>query len=139
MLTWFKAAGWVHGALSVLAGILFFHFWIRTRFWFPKYVHWLAAGAMLVGIGLLLLLTRVDAPTTRGQWVSGKQVLVVLVFPAIVYVAFIFYGGQHAAYHARVNRDAVRCPNCGVGKGLANTSCSVCGQTIPSNPQNGVR
>ncbi len=133
MWDWLNAAVLIHGVVLILAAIGFFWFWIRTRFWLPKYVHWMAAAAMLIGAGLLWFLDA-DVPVTRGQRAWLKEALLVLMFPAIVYVAFVFYGGQHAAYGARVTRTAVRCPHCGTGKGMPETTCSVCGQTIPSAP-----
>ncbi len=133
MVDWLKPVGWAHGAVAVLAGIAYFWFWIRTRFWLPKYVHWMAAAAMLIGAGLLWLLDA-TAPAARGQWAWLKEALLVLMFPAIVYAAFVFYGGQHAAYDARVTGTAMRCPHCGAGNGMPDTICSECGQTIPSPP-----
>ncbi len=128
---WLNAAGLIHGIVLTLAAIGFFWFWIRTRFWLPKYVHWMAAGAMFIGLGLLWLVDA-DAAITRGQWAWLKEALLVLMFPAIVYVAFVFYGGQHAAYEARLTGTTVRCPHCGAGQGMPDTICSVCGQTISS-------
>src|SRR5438552_12019293 len=108
MLDWLKAGQSVHAALAVLVALGFFRFLIHTRFWFPRYVHWLAGIALAIGIGMLRLIPA-DAPVNQGNWVGFKRAMVVLFFPGIVYVAFVFYGAQHAAYQARVHRDAVPC------------------------------
>jgi hypothetical protein len=67
----------------------------------------------------------------RGDWAGVEKTLIVLFFPAVVYVAFVFYGGQHAAYQARRRNEAVRCPNCRDGTGLPGEACDACGQVIP--------
>jgi hypothetical protein len=130
MLTWLRAAEWLHMIVAILVAIGFFRFLLRTRFWFPRYLHWLAAIALLVGWGLLVLAPR-DAPVNQGSWSGVERALVVLLFPAIVYIFFVFHGGQHAAYEARRRRGTVRCPNCGNGGGLPGDTCKACGQRLP--------
>jgi hypothetical protein len=49
MLDFLKAARWVHAAFVILTGIGFVGFLFRTRFWLPRYVHWLAAMALESG------------------------------------------------------------------------------------------
>ena len=115
--------------LALVAAIGFFRFLARTRFWLPPYLHWLAAIALLIGIGMLWLIPA-DAPVNQGSWVGIKHAMVVLFFPAVVYVAFVFYGGQHAAYQARLGSHAEKCPRCREGDGLPGHACSVCGQKI---------
>jgi hypothetical protein len=39
MWDWLKAAQVIHLLLAMLAAIGCFHFAVRTRFWFPRYVH----------------------------------------------------------------------------------------------------
>jgi hypothetical protein len=130
MLDFLKAAWWLHAAFVVLAGIGFARFLFHTRFWLPRYVHWLAAIALGIGLGLLTIIPA-DAPVNRGDWAGVEKALIVLFFPAIVYVAFVFYGGQHAAYLARRSNEAVRCPHCHDGTGLPGEACDTCGQVIP--------
>jgi hypothetical protein len=130
MLKWLKAAQWLHGLVLFLAAIGFFRFLIRTRFWYPKYVHWLAAIALVIGVGLLFLLPA-DAPVNQGDWIGLKKAFTVLILPAIVYFAFVFYGGQRAAYEARQYGNAVRCPSCRAGTGVPGQACDVCGQIVP--------
>jgi predicted permease len=122
---------WLRVGVIILATVSGFAFLVRTRFWFPKYVHWLAVIALAIGLGMLPLIPD-NAPINRGEWVPFETSMAVLLFPAIVYVAFIFYGGQRAAYNARQIKDAVRCPNCGESVGLPGAACDRCGQTIPS-------
>ena len=129
MLDWLKAAQWLHAALAVLAAIGFFRFLFRTRFWLPRYVHWMAAIALGIGLALLPLIPE-DAPINRGDWVTFKKTLIVLFFPAVVYVAFVFYGGQKVAYEARQAEDGVPCPHCRQGSVLPGETCPACGQTI---------
>ena len=120
---------WLRVGLIILAAVSAVVFLVRTRFWFPKYVHWLAAIALAIGLGMLSLIPA-DAPINRGESAAFKMFLIVLFFPAIVYVAFVFYGGQRAAYNARLNTNAVRCPNCGDSAGLPGEACGRCGQTV---------
>ena len=122
-------AQWIHLGVAVLtmAGALVFL--VRTRFWFPKYVHAMAAVALAIGLGLFQIGAFADSPLNRGPWGPVKQALLLLFFPAIVYATFLYYGGQRVAYDDRARR-AVTCPNCGQAKGMPGTACSGCGQTI---------
>ena len=129
---------WVHVGVIILTAIGAFAFLVRTRFWFPKYIHWLAAIALAIGLGMLPIIPP-DAPVYRGNWVVFKETAVVLMFPAIVYAAFVFYGGQRVAYETRRVGAAVRCLHCGDGVGLAGEACVQCGQTIPPGPDAAAR
>ena len=93
-------AVWLRVGLIILTAVSAVVFLVRTRFWFPKYVHRVAAIALAIGLGMLPLIPA-DAPINRGEWAAFKTCLIVLLFPAIVYVAFVFYGGQRAASNAR--------------------------------------
>jgi hypothetical protein len=136
MLNWLKAAQLLHAALAILAAIGFFRFWVRTRFWFPRYVHWMAVLALGIGWGLLRL-TPQDTPLNRGGWIGLKKAAIVLLFPGIVYVAFVFYGGQRSAFEARRRQGVVRCAYCRDSAGLPGDACPKCGQTIPSSHASG--
>jgi hypothetical protein len=131
-----KAAQWVHAALVILAAIGCFRFLFRTHFWFPRYVHWMAVLALGIGLGMLGLIPQ-EAPINRGGWLGLKKAAVVLLFPGIVYVAFVFYGGQRAAFEARHRTSAVRCRHCRVGAGLPGDPCPQCGQTNPASHSQG--
>jgi hypothetical protein len=111
-------AQWIHLGVAVLTTVGALIFLIRTRFWFPKYVHGMAAVALAIGLGLLQIGAFAD-----------PDALLLLFFPAVVYAAFIYYGGQRAAYEDRVRR-AVTCPHCGQASGVPGSACSGCGQTI---------
>ena len=124
-----RAAQALHAALTILAAIGFFRVWARTRFWLPRYVHWMALVALGLGLAFLRLVPP-DAPIYRGGWTGVKQAAIALLFPAIVYAAFIFYGGQHAAVEARRRAGRVRCPHCGGSVGSPGEPCASCGQAI---------
>jgi hypothetical protein len=132
MLNWLKAAQLLHAALAFLAAFGLLRFLVRTRFWLPRYVHWMAVLALGIGLGLLWL-TPQDAPLNRGGWIGLKKAAIVLLFPGIVYVAFVFYGGQRSTFQARRRQGLVRCAHCRDSAGLPGDVCAKCGQTIPSS------
>ena len=103
----FAALSNAHRLLLVLAALGYFAYWTRTHFWMPRYAHLLAAAALLLGVGMLVLMPA-DAPVHREPLGWVKKGAMVAVFPALVYFAFIFYGGQRAAFE-RVHR----CARCG--------------------------
>ncbi len=103
----FAALSNAHRLLLVLAAVGYFAYWTRTHFWMPRYAHVLAAGALLLGVGMLVLMPA-DAPIHREPLGWVKKGAMVAVFPALVYCFFIFYGGQRAAYE-RVSG----CARCG--------------------------
>jgi hypothetical protein len=130
----------VHIGLAVLAAIGFFAFFARTRFWIPLYVHLLAIFGLGVGAWLAVNV-RNDAPISRfGPW--GKFLLA-LAPPAMVYLFFVFHGGQRAAFTRRFQM-TVPCPYCkGPVKALPSgdeapskshhfqdQQCPHCGQTL---------
>jgi len=121
-------ARWIHMAGAVLTATAALIFLIRTRFWFPRYIHWMAAIAFAIGLGSLGLVPA-DAPVNKGDWAPEKRAMIVLFYPAFVYGAFVFYGGQRATYGARFRVPA--CPHCGQPGGLPGDSCGQCGQLIP--------
>ena len=105
-----------HRLLLVLAAAGYFAYWSRTHFWMPRYVHLLAGGALLLGLGMLPMIAA-DAPINREPLVWVKKGALVAIFPTLVYFFFIFYGGQRAAYE-RVRR----CLRCG-GEHGADARC----------------
>lgn len=112
----FAALSNAHRLLLVLAAVGYVAFWTRSHLWMPRYAHGLAAGALLLGVGMLLLLPA-DAPIHREPLGWVKKGAMVAVFPALVYCVFIFLGGQRAAYER-----AGRCPGCG-GQHPADRRC----------------
>ncbi len=80
---------------------------MRTHFWMPRSAHVLAGGSLLLGVGLLLLISA-DAPIHREPLAWVKKGAMVAVLPALVYFFFIFSGGQRAAYDR-----ALACRQCG--------------------------
>jgi hypothetical protein len=98
----------IHGILFAVAAVASFKFWVRTRFWFPRYIHVLAAISL--GVMCLVLSTMPpDAQASKYGLIS--RCLFALTLPAIVYAAFIVYGGPRAAFHSRY-QVTVPCPFC---------------------------
>ena len=116
---------WLHSAAFILAVAAAIVFLVRTRFWFPRYVHWFAGVALVIGLGVLAIYSA--DPANTGGWT--RRVVVVLVFPAIVYFLFVILGGQRAAYDAR---RWMRCPNCGA-EAHPGEVCGSCGQRLVSD------
>jgi hypothetical protein len=98
----------LHWALFIAAAAGFFTFWARTRFWLPKYVHFLAAIGLAIGLWCLSSVSD-DAPINRQAPVV--KALSVLALPALVYFFFLVHGGQRAAFDRRFDASAA-CPYC---------------------------
>jgi uncharacterized membrane protein len=128
MWDWLKAAQAIHALLAILAAIGCVHFAVRSRFWFPRYVHYLGGVALVLGLACLALAPP-DAPIHQGGWGWLKQALVVLVFPALVYGFFVCYGGQRGAYERTHQPKAVLCPYCRDAHISPGRQCPNCGQT----------
>lgn len=95
---WFTGFRVLHGVLLAFAAVGFFIFWIRTRFWLPKYAHILAAIGLAVGIWCVSNVPD-DAPISRHG--PGVKFLEALILPAMVYFFFVFYGGQQEAFRSK--------------------------------------
>ena len=72
--------------LTVVAGLANVIFWAKSGFWVPRYIHFMALSAFLLGAGLAWL-----------AWISSdpladRHALLIVVFPFAVYVTFAFYG-----------------------------------------------
>jgi 4-amino-4-deoxy-L-arabinose transferase-like glycosyltransferase len=100
-----KGIQFMHAVLLILASVGFFIFAWRTRFRMPRYVHIMAFVAFLVGVGLWCF-SSVPGASANRQGTSGSTLLVVLIFPAIVYFFFVFYGGQKLAFKKRFEHGA---------------------------------
>ena len=131
MWDWLAAAHAIHVALVVLTAAGLIHFWARTRFWLPTYVHYLAGLGLAVGLACLAFMPP-DAPIQRSAWGGLTKALLVLVMPALVYVVFLVYGGQKAAYEAAHRKKLVPCPYCRDAEVVPGSQCLNYGQTVAS-------
>jgi|CZKS01.1.fsa_nt_gi hypothetical protein len=104
----FSGFNWIHATLLFLAAAASFRFLVRIRFWFPKYIHVLAAIGLAISIWALSAMPA-DAPANKDGPVV--RLLIALALPAIIYVFFIVYGGPRAAFYSSF-RDSAPCPFC---------------------------
>jgi hypothetical protein len=104
----FDGFNFIHGILLVLAALASFRFWARIRFWFPKYIHVLAAIGFAVSIWAISAMPA-DAPANKEGPVV--RILIALALPAIIYFFFIVYGGPRAAFYSSF-RASAPCPFC---------------------------
>ncbi len=81
--------------ITLVMGVIDIRKWVRGGFWLPRYVHIIAALAALLGVGLGWLNYASGAGTATGA------VVLVIILPALVYLAFVFYGGATAAMRRR--------------------------------------
>jgi len=139
----FKGFHLLHVALLTLAAIGFFMFWARTRFWLPRYVHFLAAIGLAVSLWGLTT-TPDDAPINQQGPIA--KLLLALALPAMVYFFFVFYGGQRAAFERRLTRMGP-CPYCnqpvayfhngdsatGEKRSSLEKQCASCSVTLPAS------
>src|SRR5438552_19113762 len=91
----------LEGILLILGAVGFLTFWIRTRFWLPKYIHVLAAIGLIVGV-LSVRASPADAPIKRHGLIAAA--LSALDLPAMIYAYFILHGVQRVA----LNRSYVK-------------------------------
>jgi hypothetical protein len=129
MWDWLKAAQTIHTVAAVLAAIGFFHFWVRSRFWFPRYVHYLGGFALALGVACLVWMPP-EAPINQAEWAGLKKGLLVLVFPGLVYFFFVFYGGQRVAYERTHLPHTEPCPYCQCADAVRGFPCPNSGQTV---------
>ncbi len=92
----FKGFHLIHGLILVIMGIFNLWFWMRRGFWVPKYVHFIAAGGLIIGLYFAWL--GYSESGNRDPWFLAW---VVLLFPTLVYVCFVFLGGVEAAVDSR--------------------------------------
>jgi hypothetical protein len=98
----------LEGILLILGAVGCLKFWARTRFWLPKYIHVLAAIGLVVGV-LSVWASPADAPIKQHGLIA--RVLLAVALPAMIYVYFIFHGGQHVAFNRSLSKCAP-CPFC---------------------------
>jgi hypothetical protein len=65
----------IHGVLLVLAAVASFRFWVRTRFWFPRYIHVLAPIGFAISIWVASAMPT-DAPAGKAGLIG--RILVAL-------------------------------------------------------------
>jgi len=104
----FSGFRFLEGILLILGAVGFLTFWIRSRFWLPKYIHVLAAIGLIVGV-LSVWASPSDAPIKRHGLIAC--VLLALVLPAMIYAYFILHGGQRVAFNRSFSKSAP-CPFC---------------------------
>lgn len=140
--TVFTAVYLLHALFLIAVAVGLFRFWVRTRFWLPKYVHVLAGVAFVV---MLWVLSAVPADAPVNHWGLASRLLFSLALPAMVYFFFIFYGGQRVAYD-RSETTHSPCPFCGeparvyrtkateqsAGTRFLEPECPHCGQSLNS-------
>lgn len=93
ILDWF-------GALAGVSIVNLF-LWRKYRFWVPRYVHFLAAGAFALILWLNWLWI-----SAGGQF-TLRRGIIILIFPSLVYLIFVSYGGVRAAAASRAEQTPV--------------------------------
>lgn len=73
--------------IVVLAGAMSLALWWRSRFWAPVYIHFLAVLSTFIASGLTWMAWVLDDPF------KARVVWLLVIFPALVYLTFGFYGG----------------------------------------------
>ena len=87
--------------IIIFFGAISLALWWRSRFWAPLYVHLIAASSMLIALSLVWMAWSVDDP------LKARVVWLVVVFPALVYMTFGFYGGDIIRKHL-LTKDEVK-------------------------------
>jgi len=98
----------LHGIILLLGAWGGFVLWRRTRFWLPRYVHFLALFSFLIMLWGFDSAS-VDAPISKEGPV--QKVLWTLSLPAFIYALFIMFGGHRAAFERRFGHK-ITCPHC---------------------------
>jgi hypothetical protein len=79
--------------IVILAAAFSLVLWCRSRLWAPIYIHLIAASATLIASLLAWMAWVVDDP------LKGRVLWLVVIFPALVYLTFGFYGGKIIRKH----------------------------------------
>jgi hypothetical protein len=79
--------------IVVLAGAMSLALWWRSRFWAPIYIQLIAALSTLIASLLAWMAWIVDDP------LKARALWLVVIFPALVYLTFGFYGGKIIRKH----------------------------------------
>ena len=104
----FRGFRFLEAILVIIGAFGFLTFWVRTRFWLPKYIHVLAVIGLIVGV-LSVWASPADAPIKQQGLIAC--VLLALVLPVMIYAFFILHGGQRAAFKRSFSGSAP-CPFC---------------------------
>ena len=94
--------------IAVVMAVGYFVFWRRTRFWVPKYVHFLAVVGFIVSVWCMRTMPD-EAPLNREG--SVIKALFAFLLPAMVYFFFMFIGGQKEAFRNHIDKLKI-CPYC---------------------------
>jgi hypothetical protein len=100
----FEGFKFLHAVLLTLSAIGFFIFWARTKFWLPKYVHILAGIGLVVALWCESIMPD-NAPLNKEGPIA--KFLFALILPAMVYLFFLFCGGQKAAFARRFQESTI--------------------------------
>ena len=79
--------------IILFLGLISLALWWRSRFLAPTYIHLLAATSILIAALLAWMAWVVDDP------LNGRAFWMVVIFPALVYLTFGFYGGKIIRKH----------------------------------------
>ena len=79
----------IHGLFTLLAGIASFLAWKRAGFKAPRYLHIIA---IILGVIAVLIVFMVYDSKPEN---AARTVWVIILFPAITYFVFAFFGGGH--------------------------------------------
>jgi hypothetical protein len=104
----FSGFRFLEGILLISGAVGSLTFWVRTRFWLPKYIHMLAAIGLIVGV-LSVWASPADAPIKQHGLIAC--ILLALALPATIYAYFIVHGGQHVAFNRSLSKSSP-CPFC---------------------------
>ncbi len=86
------------GSITVIIGIANFIFWVRSGFWAPKYIHWIAIASFVIGAGLAWMAHESGYPDAdRHNWL-------IVLFPLLVYLGYAFFRGDSDKERSKMQR-----------------------------------
>ncbi len=91
----------IHGLVILIAGVFHLWLWARRRFWVPRYVHIIAAIALVIAIFLGWMGFSIGNVNNPEKAIRA-WILMIILFPSIVYFFFVFYGGVEAAHKTKM-------------------------------------
>ncbi|HEV8640644.1 MAG TPA: hypothetical protein VGV13_06050 [Methylomirabilota bacterium] len=77
----------------IVGGLVSLFLWWKSGFWVPRYIHVIAGLSSLLGLLLSWMARDLDHP------LKERHVWIAVIFPALVYVVFGFYGGRVIEQH----------------------------------------
>ena len=90
----FKFLAQVSLAVIILASL--FH-WVRTGFWVPKYIHFIALAMLLIAVLLAYMAYSINDEN------AFKSICLVVGFPIAVYIIYGLYGGGINSKDIKIN------------------------------------